>query len=133
MGHGCAAAVAGLISSTRPCKPPPVVLETRANRSVYGITAVTRPTAERLAGAAARRGRALADSAGTEKTMEEYVELKRLVDEIADDVYKAAGGNKAAGTRVRKVMQDVKNAAQEVRKRILEQRSTEDVPSQPPA
>ncbi len=65
--------------------------------------------------------------------MEEYVELKRLVDEIADDVYKAAGGNKAAGTRVRKVMQDVKNAAQEVRKRILEQRSTEDVPSQPPA
>lgn len=65
--------------------------------------------------------------------MEEYVELKRLVDEIADDVYKAAGGNKAAGTRVRKVMQDVKNAAQDVRKRILEQRSTEDVPSQPPA
>ncbi|HUU94611.1 MAG TPA: histone H1 [Phycisphaerae bacterium] len=65
--------------------------------------------------------------------MEEYVKLKRLVDEIADDVYKAAGGNKAAGTRVRKVMQDVKNAAQDVRKRILEQRSTEDVPSQPPA
>ena len=65
--------------------------------------------------------------------MEEYVELKRLVDEIADDVYKAAGGNKAAGTRVRKVMQDVKNAAQDVRKRILEQRSTEDVPAQPPA
>jgi hypothetical protein len=64
--------------------------------------------------------------------MEEYVELKRLVDEVADDVYKAAGGNKAAGTRVRKVMQDVKNAAQEVRKRILEQRSTEDVSSQPP-
>jgi hypothetical protein len=64
--------------------------------------------------------------------MEEYLNLKRLVDEIADDVYKAAGGNKAAGTRVRKVMQDVKNAAQDVRKRILEQRSAEDVPSQPP-
>ena len=63
--------------------------------------------------------------------MEEYLKLKRLVDEIADDVYKAAGGNKAAGTRVRKVMQDVKNAAQDVRKRILEQRSAEDVPSQP--
>ena len=65
--------------------------------------------------------------------MEEYLKLKRLVDEIADDVYKAAGGNKAAGTRVRKVMQDVKNAAQEVRKRILEHRSAEDVPAQPPA
>jgi len=65
--------------------------------------------------------------------MEEYLKLKRLVDEIADDVYKAAGGNKAAGTRVRKVMQDVKNAAQEVRKCILVQRSAEDVPAQPPA
>jgi hypothetical protein len=73
------------------------------------------------------------DSAGTEKIMEEYLKLKRLVDDVADDVYKAAGGNKAAGTRVRKAMQDIKNAAQEVRKRILEQRSTEEAGSaQPP-
>lgn len=57
--------------------------------------------------------------------MEEYEKLKQLVDECADDVYKAAGGNKAAGTRVRKTMQDIKNAAQEVRKRVLDLRDDE--------
>lgn len=57
--------------------------------------------------------------------MEEYENLRKLVESIADDVYKAVGGNKAAGTRVRKVMQDIKNSAQEVRKKILEIRDTE--------
>lgn len=55
--------------------------------------------------------------------MQEYESLKRLIESIADDVAKAQGGNKAAGTRVRKAMQDIKNAAQEVRKKILEVRS----------
>ena len=54
--------------------------------------------------------------------MNEYDTLKRLVEEAADDVQKAAGGNKAAGTRVRKKMQEIKSAAQEVRKKILEGR-----------
>lgn len=54
--------------------------------------------------------------------MNEYENLKRLVDEAADDVAKATGGNKAAGTRVRKKMQEIKSAAQEVRKKILEGR-----------
>jgi hypothetical protein len=54
--------------------------------------------------------------------MTEYDNLKRLVDEAGDDVQKAAGGNKAAGTRVRKKMQEIKSAAQEVRKKILEGR-----------
>ncbi len=58
--------------------------------------------------------------------MESYQKLKQLVDEVAEDVYKAVGGNKAAGTRVRKAMQDIKNAAQEVRKRILEIRESEE-------
>lgn len=58
--------------------------------------------------------------------MEEYEQLKRLVEEVADDVAKAVGGNKAAGTRVRKSMQEIKNAAQEVRKRILDVRSTQE-------
>jgi hypothetical protein len=57
--------------------------------------------------------------------MQEYDALKRLVDEAADDVQKAAGGNKAAGTRVRKKMQEIKAAAQEVRKKILEGRESE--------
>ena len=38
---------------------------------------------------------------------------------------KAVGGNKAAGTRVRKAMQDIKNSAQAVRKRILDIREKE--------
>lgn len=62
--------------------------------------------------------------------MEEYAKLKQMVDEIADDVLKAVGGNKAAGTRVRKAMQDVKDTAQEIRKKILEIRGA-DEPAQP--
>jgi hypothetical protein len=57
--------------------------------------------------------------------MEEYENLKRLVEAASEDVAKAEGGNKAAGTRVRKAMQDIKNAAQDVRKKILEVRSAE--------
>ncbi|GIK16630.1 MAG: hypothetical protein BroJett003_15940 [Planctomycetota bacterium] len=57
--------------------------------------------------------------------MPEFEKLKQLVEEAEEDVAKAAGGNKAAGTRVRKKMQDIKNAAQDVRKKILEERSSE--------
>jgi hypothetical protein len=57
--------------------------------------------------------------------MQEYENLKLLVESCAEDIAKAEGGNKAAGTRVRKIMQDIKNAAQDVRKKILEVRSTE--------
>ena len=55
--------------------------------------------------------------------MQEYEQLKALVDAAEDDIIKAEGGNKAAGTRVRKSMQDIKQAAQEVRIKILEQRT----------
>ena len=48
------------------------------------------------------------------------IEVLKLVESAADDVEKAKGGNKAAGTRVRKIMQDVKNAAQELRVGVLE-------------
>jgi hypothetical protein len=58
--------------------------------------------------------------------MQEYERLKTLVAEIEADINKAEGGNKAAGTRVRKQMQDIKQAAQVVRNRILEIRTTEE-------
>ncbi len=58
--------------------------------------------------------------------MEEYNQLRQLVEEIADDVYKAIGGNKAAGTRVRKTMQDIKTTAQAVRKKVLDLRESEE-------
>jgi len=57
--------------------------------------------------------------------MQEYENLKAMVAEIEADISKAEGGNRAAGTRVRKQMQKVKQAAQIVRNRILEIRSTQ--------
>ncbi len=57
--------------------------------------------------------------------MQEYENLKILVAEIEQDLSKAEGGNKAAGTRVRKQMQKIKQAAQEVRSKVLEIRSTQ--------
>ncbi|MGA2171739.1 MAG: histone H1 [Sedimentisphaerales bacterium] len=57
--------------------------------------------------------------------MQEYENLKVLVAEIEADLSKAEGGNKAAGTRVRKQMQSIKQAAQAVRSKILEIRSTQ--------
>ncbi len=58
--------------------------------------------------------------------MQEYELLKQLVASAEEDIIKAQGGNKAAGTRVRKIMQEVKQAAQEVRTKILETRSEGD-------
>jgi hypothetical protein len=60
-----------------------------------------------------------------EVLMQEYENLKRLVTEAEEDVNKAVGGNKAAGTRVRKKMQEVKAAATDIRKKILESRNAE--------
>ena len=57
--------------------------------------------------------------------MQEYENLKVLVAEIETDINKAEGGNKAAGTRVRKQMQEIKKAAQAVRNKILELRSAQ--------
>lgn len=54
--------------------------------------------------------------------MEAYDQLVKLVESAADDVQKADGGNKAAGTRVRKAMQEIKKAAQVVRLAVLESR-----------
>ena len=56
--------------------------------------------------------------------LETYEQLKGLVGSLEDDIRKAAGGNKAAGTRVRKMMQDVKNCAQALRVKVLENRDT---------
>ncbi|MEN6385068.1 MAG: histone H1 [Phycisphaerales bacterium] len=57
--------------------------------------------------------------------MQEYEELKRLIEEADSDIKKAEGGNKAAGTRVRKQMQQIKQASQAVRNKVLEMRVVE--------
>jgi len=45
--------------------------------------------------------------------MQEYEDLKVLVNEIEADINKAEGGNKAAGTRVRKQMQKIQTGRPE--------------------
>ena len=54
--------------------------------------------------------------------MEAYDRLVKMVQDAAEDVAKADGGNKAAGTRVRKSMQEIKKAAQDVRIAVLSSR-----------
>ena len=57
--------------------------------------------------------------------MLEYEELKSKVAAVEEDLIRAEQkGNKAAGTRVRKAMQDVKNLAQDLRIAVLETRDT---------
>ncbi|HVS73289.1 MAG TPA: histone H1 [Phycisphaerae bacterium] len=53
-----------------------------------------------------------------------FEQLEKLVAAAKEDYQKAIGGNKAAGTRVRKSMQDIKSQAQAIRVRVLESRST---------
>jgi hypothetical protein len=53
-----------------------------------------------------------------------YEKLKQILEAVEDDIRKAAGGNKAAGTRVRKTMQELKNASQEMRAKVLEARDS---------
>lgn len=58
--------------------------------------------------------------------MESYEKLTQLVADVRDDIQKAEGGNKAAGTRVRKAMQEIKKAAQDVRQAVLDLRDQDD-------
>lgn len=59
--------------------------------------------------------------------MPEFDVLEKLVAEAKPDMEKAEGGNKAAGTRVRKKMQEIKACAQDIRKKILEERDEPEV------
>ena len=52
-------------------------------------------------------------------------QMAQMIESIREDYGKAKGGNKAAGTRVRKTMQDVKKLAQEIRQEMLESRDGE--------
>ena len=48
-----------------------------------------------------------------------YERLVELVGSTREEVAKAEGGNKAATSRVRKTMQEVKNLCQDIRKEML--------------
>jgi hypothetical protein len=57
--------------------------------------------------------------------MEKYEELKQAVAEMDVDVQKFAKGNHAAGTRLRKSLQNVKRIAQEMRVHVQEQKKSD--------
>jgi len=46
--------------------------------------------------------------------------LKKLLDETVDDYLKALGGNKAAGTRARSKLHDIKLLAHDIKKELIE-------------
>jgi hypothetical protein len=46
--------------------------------------------------------------------------MQSILTELAKDVDKFNGGNAAAGTRIRKAMQEVKGQAQDLRKQVQE-------------
>jgi hypothetical protein len=53
--------------------------------------------------------------------MEKFEKLKEIVSSIEADAQKFYdGGNGAAGTRVRKAMQDLKSLAQDIRAEVTE-------------
>jgi len=56
---------------------------------------------------------------------ENYEKLKGLIESVSDDIAKARSGNKAATTRVRKIMQDVKSVCGDIRKDMIDIRSAE--------
>ena len=61
--------------------------------------------------------------------MEKYDELKAMVDSFAVDFEKFyVKGNKAAGTRVRKHMNDLKKKAQEIRIDVQNIKGTQESP-----
>jgi hypothetical protein len=58
--------------------------------------------------------------------MEKFEELKALVTGLEEDVTKFnEKGNKAAGTRVRKGCQEIKNVCQAIRIEVSERKKTE--------
>tara|TARA_B100000900_G_C20494684_1_gene681083 strand:+ start:874 stop:1062 length:189 start_codon:yes stop_codon:yes gene_type:complete len=51
--------------------------------------------------------------------------LKQAIADIEADAAKVDSGNKSAGTRVRKSLQEVVNQSKEIRKAVLEARNAE--------
>lgn len=51
--------------------------------------------------------------------MEKFEKIKELIASLESDVAKHDSGNASAGTRVRSVMQEVRNLCKEVREEVL--------------
>ena len=53
-------------------------------------------------------------------------ELKQTLNDLEADAIKTDNGNKSAGTRVRKTLQEVINSSKELRKAVIELRNEGD-------
>lgn len=58
--------------------------------------------------------------------METIEKIKTLTEELSVDTTKFFKGNNSAGTRARKIAQDLKNLLQQLRTEILEERKKEE-------
>jgi len=58
--------------------------------------------------------------------METIEKIKTLTEELSVDTSKFFKGNNSAGTRARKLAQDLKNLLQKLRNEILDERKKED-------
>ena len=56
--------------------------------------------------------------------MELFEKLYEVLDNVSGDVDKFNNGNKSAGTRIRKAMQEVKSIAQEVRVEVQNKKNS---------
>jgi hypothetical protein len=57
--------------------------------------------------------------------MDKFKQVQEVIASVEADVAKFYdGGNAAAGTRVRKAMQDLKNLAQEIRAEVTEKKNS---------
>jgi hypothetical protein len=57
--------------------------------------------------------------------MENFNKIQNVLAEVLEDVNKFNNGNKSAGTRVRKAMQEVKTLAQLVRTEVQAKKNSE--------
>lgn len=59
------------------------------------------------------------------QNMEKFAQLKELLASVETDAEKFySAGNSAAGTRVRKAMQDLKTLAQDIRTEVTEKKNS---------
>jgi hypothetical protein len=54
---------------------------------------------------------------------EKIASLKALIESLEEDATKVDNGNKSAGVRVRKALQEAINTSKEIRKDVIESRS----------
>ena len=57
------------------------------------------------------------------KVVNAFDELQNVINDCQSDVTKFAEGNSSAGTRVRKVMQEIKSLAQGIRVEVQDQKN----------